>query len=52
MNEVAPRTDLEALAQSLDDLITFADQDGNFVLAATLDAARVQFAEKYGQSKD
>ncbi|MEG3168134.1 hypothetical protein U1737_08015 [Sphingomonas sp. LB3N6] len=45
-------TDLEALARSLDALIAFADHDKNFVLAATLDAARVQFIERYGQAKD
>jgi hypothetical protein len=52
MQEMAPVTDLQALARSLDALIAFADQEGNFVLAATLDAARVQFSELYGQSKD
>lgn len=51
MQDVTPMRDLEALARSLDALIAFADQEGNFVLAATLDAARVQFAEKYGEMK-
>jgi hypothetical protein len=49
MQELAPVIDTLALAQSLDALIAFADTDGNFVLAATLDAARVQFHEQYGQ---
>lgn len=52
MQAMAPATDLEALARSLDALIAFADQERNFVLAATLDAARVQFSELYGQPKD
>lgn len=52
MQEMAPVTDLQALAQSLDALIAFADQQKNFVLAATLDAARVQFCELYGHLKD
>ena len=52
MTEVVRETDLKALALSLDALIAFADQDRNFVLSATLDAARVQFAERYGQLKD
>lgn len=52
MTEMGQKTDLIALARSLDALIAFADHDGNFVLAATLDAARVQFAERYGQSED
>jgi hypothetical protein len=51
MQEMPPVTDLLALAQSLDALIAFADQEGNFVLAATLDAARVQFSERYGLAK-
>jgi len=50
MQKMAPITDLQALAQSLDALIAFADQEKNFALAATLDAARVQFVQLYGQS--
>lgn len=45
-------TDLQALARSLDALIAFADEEGDFVLAATLDSARVRFSELYGESKD
>jgi hypothetical protein len=52
MREMARVTDIQALARSLDALIAFADQEGNFVLAATLDAARVQFSELYEHSKD
>jgi hypothetical protein len=51
MQDAVPVSDLEALARSLDALIAFADNEGNLVLAATLDAARVQFVERYGQSK-
>ena len=49
MQKMAPITDLQVLAQSLDALIAFADQEKKFALAATLDAARVQFVELYGQ---
>jgi len=52
MKEMAPITDLQALAQSLDALIAFADQEKNFAFAATLEAARVQFVQLYGQSID
>ncbi len=48
MQEMPAVTDLPTLARSLDALIAFADQQGDFVLAATLDAARVQFSERYG----
>lgn len=49
MQELARVSELEGLARSLDTLITFADKDRNFVLAATLDTARVLFLERYGQ---
>lgn len=49
MQKMAPITDLQALAQSLDALIAFADQEKNFALAATLDSARVQFVQLHGQ---
>lgn len=52
MQKMAPITDLQALAQSLDALIAFADQEKNYALAATLDAARVQFTELYEQSME
>lgn len=52
MQEMAPITDLQALAQSLDALIAFADQEKNYALAATLDVARVQFAQLYKQSME
>lgn len=51
MEKMVPVTDLQALARSLDALIAFADQEEKFVLAATLDAARVQFIELYEQFK-
>lgn len=50
MQEMAQGPDLQALARSLDALVAFADREKNFVLAATLEAARVQFSELYGQS--
>jgi len=49
MQKMAPITDLPPLVQSLDALIAFADQEKNFALAATLDSARVQFVQLYGQ---
>jgi len=52
MQKMAPITDLQTLAQSLDALIAFADQEKNFALAVTLDAARVQFVQLYGQSME
>jgi len=48
MQKTAAITDLQILAQSLDALIALADQEKNFALAATLDAARVQFSQIYG----
>jgi hypothetical protein len=48
MPKIPPVTELQALARSLDALIAFADKEENFVLAATLEAARVQFSELYG----
>lgn len=47
MQEMARETDLQALARSLDALVAFADREKNFILAATLEAARVQFSELY-----
>lgn len=52
MQEMPPKTDTKSLAQSLDALIEFADSEENFVLSATLDAARVQFADIYGEPED
>jgi len=49
MQKTAPITDLQTLANNLDAIIAFADQEKNYALAATLDAARVQFFQIYGQ---
>lgn len=41
---------LQALADSLDTLIVFAEQEDDFLLAAKLDDARAWFAERYTQA--
>lgn len=43
--------ELRSLEDSLDTLLAFADRNRNFALAATLDSARLQFIELYGNQE-
>lgn len=43
-------TQLQVLAQRLEALIAFADNEEDHVLAATLEDARIQFADRYLQN--
>lgn len=47
MEDMDRTSKLQALANGLDALITFAEQEDDFVLAAKLDDARVRFADRY-----
>jgi hypothetical protein len=43
--------ELPLLGDSLDALLAFADRNMDFALAATLDSARLQFIQLYGNKK-
>lgn len=47
MEQVNRLNDLQALCDSMDTLIVFAEQKDDFLLAAKLDEARVYFADRY-----
>lgn len=47
MSDLDRADQLQTLANSLDALIAFADAEEDYVLAATLDSARVQLTERH-----
>lgn len=47
MSDMDRVSHLRTLTASLDDLITFAEQEDDFLLAAKLDEARVRFSDRY-----
>jgi hypothetical protein len=47
MQDIDRQTRLQALADSLDDLIDFAEQEDDFLLAAKVDEVRVHLADRY-----
>lgn len=47
MDDAHHHDQVEAMAKSLNALIAFADQEADFVLAATLESARLQFADRH-----
>ena len=50
MQDMDRNVTLQALADSLDTLIVFAEQKDDFLLAAKLDDARVWFAKRHTQT--
>lgn len=51
MHDADRQIRLQALADSLNDLIVFAEQEDDFLLAAKVDEVRVRFTDRYVATK-